>query len=171
MRFEKVSLEQFTYDYLKCNGYSLDCDISDDLASYIVKVYEGIKLPVRSTKSSAGYDFFIPYDCEFNHKKEVVVPTGIKFECDDDKWLMCVPRSGLGMKYGMQLRNTIGVIDADYYNNQNNEGHIMAKIICDEDFTLDAGKGLFQAIITKYYVVDNDESIGVRNGGFGSTGM
>ena len=69
------------------------------------------------------------------------------------------------------MRNTIGVIDADYYNNQKNEGHIMAKIVCDEDFTLGAGKGLFQAIITKYYIVDNDESIGVRNGGFGSTGM
>ena len=62
MRFEKVSLEQFTNDYLKCNGYDLDCDISEDLAKHIVEVYENIKLPSRGTKYSAGYDFYLPYD-------------------------------------------------------------------------------------------------------------
>lgn len=173
MKFQKVSFEQYLKDYLRfVYGYEDDQDLPEGTIEFVKSIYNDIKLPKRGTKKSAGYDFFIPYDCYFNHKKEVMIPTGIKFECDDDKWLMCVPRSGLGIKYGMALRNTVGVIDADYFNNENNEGHIMAKVTCDEDFTLEKGKGLFQAIISHYYVVDDEkDDLQERQGGFGSTGM
>lgn len=170
MKFEKVSLEQFTEDYLRCKGFHDDVDLDEETAKEIIKIYSDIQLPKRGTKFSAGYDFFMPYQVKFNHKKETLIPTGVRFKCDSDKYLECVPRSGLGFKYGMGLRNTIGVIDSDYYNS-NNEGHIMAKIICDEDFELEKGKGFMQGIISKYYLVEDDDSEGVRDGGFGSTGV
>ena len=167
MRFEKVSLDQFTRDYIKCKSYKEDSEQGKKEAK---EIWENIKLPKRSTKYSAGYDFFIPYTQYFSALDEILIPTGIRFKCDDDKFLMCVPRSGLGFKYGMRLRNTCGIIDSDYYNSSN-EGHIMCKICCEDHFTLEEGKALMQGIILPYYKVEDDLSDGVRDGGFGSTGM
>lgn len=169
MRFEKVSLEQYMNDYLKAVGKNPEEELSEEDAREIIKIYSDIKLPERGTKYSAGYDFFLPYSIKFTRKKPTLIPTGIRFKCDNDKYLECVPRSGLGFKYGMALINTIGVIDSDYYESSN-EGHIMAKVTCLEDFDLDKGKGFMQGIISKYYLVDDDNSEGVRDGGFGSTG-
>ena len=170
MHFEKVSLEQFTKDYLKCKYGNSDRDITEKETQYIVNIYDNIKLPKRSTKGSAGYDFFIPYEQFFSHINETMVPTGIRFKCDEDKYLMCVPRSGLGFKYSMKLSNTCGIIDSDYFYSDN-EGHIMCKVECKYPFTLEQGKALMQGIISQYFKVDDDNSDEVRNGGFGSTGM
>ena len=170
MRFEKVSLEQFTTDYLKCMYGNDNRDIDEEEVKEILKIWENIKLPRRGTQDSAGYDFFIPYTVNFTHKKDITIPTGIRFECDKDKFLLCLPRSGLGMKWGMRIYNTAGVIDWGYYYSDN-EGHLMAKIACEEPFTLEAGKGMMQGIILPYYKVDDDNTTEVRNGGFGSTGM
>ena len=170
MRFEKVSLEQFTSDYLKCIYHKEDIDLSEAEANKIIEIWENIKLPRRSTSGSAGYDFFIPYTQYFSSGMETLIPTGIRFECDPDKFLMCVPRSGLGFKYSMKLSITAGVIDADYFNSSN-EGHIMCKVESKYSFTLEEGKALMQGIILPYFRVDDDISEGVRNGGFGSTGI
>ena len=170
MKFEKVSLEQFTKDYLKCNYYNENIDITEEEANKIISIWEGIKLPKRSTSGSAGYDFFIPYKQFFSSLNETLIPTGIRFKCDSDKFLMCVPRSGLGFKYSCKLSNTCGIIDSDYYNSSN-EGHIMCKVECKYSFELDQGKALMQGIILPYYKVEDDLSDGVRDGGFGSTGM
>ena len=169
MHFEKVSLEQFTKDYLKCI-YGSDGDIDEEEAKEILKIWENIKLPKRSTSGSSGYDFFLPYTVDFHHRKDITIPTGIRFKCDNDKFLLCIPRSGCGFKWGMALKNTVGDIDSDYYYSDN-EGHIMAKIVCDEPFTLAMGKAFIQGIILPYYKVDDDNTNEVRNGGFGSTGM
>lgn len=170
MRFEKVSLEQFTTDYLKCMYGNSDSDIDEEEAKFILYIWENINLPKRSTSGSSGYDFFLPYTVDFHHRKDITIPTGIRFKCDDDKFLLCIPRSGCGFKWGMALKNTVGDIDSDYYYSDN-EGHIMAKITCDEPFTLDMGKAFMQGIILPYYKVDDDNTNEVRNGGFGSTGM
>lgn len=171
MRFEKVSFKRFLHDY----AYALDldpdcCDLSEEFIETARRRYDAIKLPKRATSGSAGYDFFIPYKQKFNHKIATLIPTGIRFNCDPDKYLPIYPRSGLGFKYGMALRNTVGIIDHDYYFSDN-EGHIMLKVICDEDFELEAGKGIAQGIISNYYKVEDDSTDGERNGGFGSTGM
>ena len=170
MRFEKVSFEQFSKDYVKCIYGNSDYDLSDIEEFELRILYQSIKLPKRSTKGSSGYDFFLPYTVNFHHRKDVTIPTGIRFKCDDDKFLLCIPRSGCGFKWGMALKNTVGDIDSDYYYSDN-EGHIMAKIVCDEPFKLEAGKAFMQGIILPYYKVDDDNITEVRNGGFGSTGM
>lgn len=168
MKFEKVSLNQFLKDYAKAK--TAGRELTEDEVREATQYYNDIKLPKRSTSGSAGYDFFIPYTQLFSDIENTLIPTGIRFKCDSDKFLMCVPRSGLGFKYGMSLKNTCGVIDSDYYNSDN-EGHIMCKVNCDEHFSLEKGKGLMQGIILPYFKVEDDESEVVRNGGFGSTGM
>lgn len=170
MKFEKVSLDQFSKDYIKCVYGNGERDISEAEAKEIIKIWEGIKLPKRSTKYSAGYDFYIPYKQFFSSTNEVLIPTGIRFKCDNDKFLMCVPRSGLGFKYSMHLSNSMGIIDSDYYNSSN-EGHIMCKVECKYSFELEQGKALMQGIILPYFKIDDDNSDEVRDGGFGSTGM
>ena len=171
MKFEKVSLKQFTSDYLKCIYHKEDVDLSEAEANKIIEIWENIKLPTRATVDSAGYDFFIPYEQYFSVDRDVLLPTGIRWVTDDPSTvLLCVPRSGLGFKYGLRLKNSIGVIDSGYWKSDN-EGHIMAKIQVDNSFTLEQSKGFMQGIILKYHTVDNDDAQGVRNGGFGSTGM
>ena len=171
IKFEKVSLDQFSKDYIKCKGWSSDRELSEDEAKEIIQVWENIKLPKRATVDSAGYDFYIPYEQWFSEIEDTLIPTGIRWITDDtSNVLLCMPRSGLGFKYGLRLKNTIGVIDSGYWKSDN-EGHIMAKIQVDDNFTLESGKAFMQGIITKYCTVDDDNAQGVRNGGFGSTGM
>ena len=101
------------------------------------------------------------------------IPTGIRVELDSDKVLFCVPRSGLGFKYGLELCNTIGVIDADY-SGSDNEGHIWVELHYPEylnNTTLEIKKGeaMFQGIILPYFKVEDDNVETIRNGGQGST--
>ena len=137
----------------------------------VKRMEEDIKLPERSTLNSAGYDFFNPFeDLNFPAHSIVTIPTGISFRGKDKNCvLIMVPRSGLGFKYGMGLRNTIGVIDADYQYSDN-EGHIMLSIVSQEPFIVKSNSGLCQGIILPFLTIENEEEIiNVRNGGFGST--
>ena len=156
-RFEKVSIEQFRAGY---EGENADA------------VYEVIKLPKRATSGSAGYDFYTPYDVKLAPGETVKIPTGIRVWIADGWVLKLYPRSGLGFKYRLQLNNTVGIIDSDYYNSDN-EGHIFIKITNDsnEGKTLEipAGTGFAQGIFVEYGITLDDEADGVRNGGFGST--
>ena len=134
--------------------------------------YDSIKLPVRATKGSAGYDFFLPYNIVIPAGESLVITTGVNCELDTNKVLMIYPRSGLGFKFKTRLANTVGVIDADYINSDN-EGHIMIKL-CNEgknNFGLEAGKAFAQGIISTYYTVEeeNENEMQERNGGLGST--
>ena len=162
MHFEKVSLKQFTEDVKAFYPW-----LEDDA---IEVMWNNIKLPRRATAGSAGYDFYSPISCSMSQGVPTMIPTGIRVKIDKGYFLMCVPRSGLGFKYGMQLRNSVGIIDEDYAN-ADNEGHIAAKITTEEPFMLDAGDRFMQGIIVRYGTVENDEPIaGKRTGGFGSTG-
>ena len=130
-------------------------------------------LPQRATSGSAGYDFKSPIHFILQPGQTIKIPTGIRVKIDDGWWLGCLPRSGLGFKYRLQLNNTMGVIDSDYYYSDN-EGHIFAKITNDsnEDKAIEvkAGDGFMQAIFIPYGITYSDSANGVRNGGMGSTG-
>ena len=158
--FEKISFEQYLADRRKMTE-------SDDIAA-IRREWEEIKLPLRATAGSAGYDFFIPVPICLD-RKPVTVPTGIRCKIDPGWFLMCCPKSGLGFKYRMRLANTIGVVDSDYYFSTN-EGHILAKISSKEPFHLEAGAKFMQGIFLSFGITTDDDATAVRNGGFGSTG-
>lgn len=163
-QFYKVSLENFK------NA------IKDDFPEYtdtdIIDMYESIELPTRATKGSAGYDFHAPFAFSLPAGSTIKIPTGIRAKMDEDWVLKLYPRSGLGFKYRLQLNNTVGIIDSDYFYSDN-EGHIMAKITNDsnEGKTVDisAGMGFMQGIFLEYGITVDDDAQGVRNGGFGST--
>lgn len=129
-----------------------------------------VKEPRRATKGSAGYDFFAPEDIEFKAGEYKTIATGIYFKTDENEkvFLMCVPRSGLGFKHGEFLRNSVGIIDSDYWQSDNN-GEIFAKIKFDEDKLIKKGEAFMQGIIVPYLTVCDDDATEERNGGFGST--
>ncbi len=160
--FEKVSAKQFAEDAEK-NGYSVP-DIK--------AVYRKISLPVRATAGSAGYDFYTPFQIQLSPGESICIPTGIRAAMPEGVVLLLMPRSGLGIRYRLQLANTIGVIDSDYYGALN-EGHIMTTITNDSKkgdvLTLAAGERFMQGIFLPYLVCDDDEALAQRTGGFGST--
>ena len=154
-KFEKISFEQFIKD------------VKDDK-----ELYESYSLPKRSTKNSAGYDFFALYDYTLKPGETMKVPTGIKASMESDEVLFLVDRSSMGFKYNVRMCNQVGVIDQDYYNNPNNEGHMWIRIQNEGnmDYIVKKGEGMIQGIFMKYLKTDDDiESESVRNGGFGST--
>lgn len=164
MKFEKVSLDQFVKDIQGCAP-----GLSKDGYEFM---YNELKLPKRATTGSAGYDFFAPFSFQLKAGESIKIPTGIRAQLDNDKFLALYPRSGLGFKYKIQLYNTVGIIDADYYFSDN-EGHIFAKLYNDspdgETVTVYAGEAFAQGIIQQYYLTEDDNADEVRNGGFGST--
>jgi len=164
--FEKVSYEQF-YEAM---SEIITAEYKDE---FIKAAYDTLVLPSRATSGSAGYDFKAPFSFTLAPGATIKIPTGIRVKIDEGWWLGCLPRSGLGFKYRMQLNNTMGVIDSDYYYSSN-EGHIFAKVTNDsiEDKILDvkAGDGFLQAIFIPYGITYSDNAKGVRDGGMGSTG-
>lgn len=155
--FHKVSLNQFALAYKENN---------------VENIYNDIKLPQRATKGSAGYDFFAPFDFTLKPNETITIPTGIRCEMDENRVLMIFPRSGLGFKYRMQLNNTVGIIDSDYFYSDN-EGHIFIKITnnTNEDKVIEVkkGQGFAQGLFMQYFLTDDDDASAIRNGGFGST--
>ena len=135
--------------------------------------YEHLQIPKRATKGSAGYDFFSPISFVLKPGQTIKIPTCMKCQLDLGNVLMLFPRSSFGFKYRMQLDNTVGVVDQDYYNNESNEGHIFIKVTNDSktDKTLVVNKGdaFAQGIIMAYGVTDDDSVVATRTGGMGST--
>lgn len=136
-------------------------------------MYEQIMLPRRATRGSAGYDFFAPFSFLLPPSATIKIPTGIRVEMEEGWVLQLYPRSGLGFKYRLQMNNTVGIIDSDYFYSDN-EGHIFMKMTNDsnEGKTLEVpvGTGIAQGIFTEYGITKDDCADGIRNGGFGSTG-
>ena len=163
-KFHKVSEERFVADWKDT--------FPETQESAITEIYNEIKLPARATAGSAGYDFYAPVDLTLNPGETVKIPTGIRVEMEQDWVLKCYPRSGLGFKYRLQLNNTVGIIDSDYFYSDN-EGHIFAKITNDSNegksLTIPADTGFMQGIFVEYGITVDDDAKGVRNGGFGST--
>ena len=134
-----------------------------------------INIPVRKTKYSAGYDIEAAEDVIIPSFKKGVKPTliktGLKAYMQDDEVLMLYNRSSNPKKKGLILANSVGVVDKDYYGNEDNDGHIMFAFynIKDEDIEIKNGEAIGQGVFQKYLVVDDDIAEGTRTGGFGST--
>ena len=163
-KFEKVSLNQFIKDFK---------DSFNNLKEQeIIGIYNQIILPKRATKGSAGYDFYTPINISLKPNETIKIPTGIRVRIEDGWFLAIFPRSGLGFKYRHELNNTVGIIDADYYN-ANNEGHIMVKMTnaSNENKTVEVNalQGFAQGIFMPFGITIDDESNESRTGGFGST--
>jgi dUTP pyrophosphatase len=143
----------------------------------IAKGFEdkNINLPVRKTKCSAGYDFEAAEDTIIPSFKRgdgpTLIKTGIKAYMQDDEVLYLYNRSSNPKKKGLILANSVGVIDADYYGNPDNDGHIMFAFINtrDTDVEIKKGEAIGQGVFMKYLVTDDDQAEGERTGGFGST--
>jgi len=164
--FEKVSYNQYRSAMMEL----VTTEYSEELTELS---YNELKLPTRSTSGSAGYDFKSPVTLILDPGCSIKLPTGIRVKIDEGWWLGCLPRSGLGFKFRLQLDNTMGVIDSDYYYSDN-EGHIFAKLTNDgrekKTVSIQAGDGFMQGIFIPYGVTYLDDAKGVRNGGMGSTG-
>lgn len=136
------------------------------------EIYEKLPLPRRATKGSAGYDFFAPFTFNLHPGETIKIPTGIRVKMDEDWVLTLYPRSGLGFKYRLQMNNTVGIIDSDYFDSDN-EGHIFIKMTnaTNEGKTIEVprGTGFAQGIFLEYGITVDDEVSDVRNGGLGST--
>lgn len=134
-----------------------------------------INLPIRKTKNSAAYDIEAAEDIvlpSFNKgMKPVLIPTGLKSYMGSDEVLIIVPRSSSPKKQGISFPHSMGVIDSDYYENPDNDGHIYVQVINlkDEDVLIKKGDTVAQAMFQKYLIIDNDNAEGERTGGFGST--
>lgn len=154
-KFEKISFEQFKKEF------------NDDKT-----LYEEYQLPVRKTINSAGYDFMAVDDFVIKSGEKVKVPTGVKVCLNAREVLLIICRSSVGFKHNVNLPNQMGVIDADYYNNPNNEGHIFVALQnnSENDFYVKKGEAFAQGIIVRYETVDDEEEItNTRTDGFGST--
>ena len=156
-KFEKVSENQFNKD-LK------------DLLNIDGDYYNNIVLPKRATAGSAGYDFTSPIDITLKPGEMVKVPSGIRCYIENGYVLNIFPRSSLGFKYQICLANTVGIIDADYYNALN-EGHIIVALVNrgDKEVTINKGDRFVQGIFYKFYTAKEEEVTTVRTGGFGSS--
>ena len=162
-KFEKVSYEQFHKDFI---------DTFPQFQSSVEDIYNSIKIPKRATKGSAGYDFYSPIGFILPSGETIKIPTGIRVKIEEGYFLGLYPRSGLGFKYRLQLNNTVGIIDSDYYGSTN-EGHIFIKVTNDsnEDKTvkLNEGDAFAQGIFMEFFLSVDDEVSAIRDGGFGST--
>ncbi|MBQ6492531.1 MAG: dUTP diphosphatase [Erysipelotrichaceae bacterium] len=156
--FEKVSQEQYSSDLKALLGREDDS-------------YQMVKIPARATSGSAGYDFCSPVEVLLRPGESVKIPTGIRCRIDEGYVLQLYPRSSLGFKYQMALLNTVGIIDSDYYN-ADNEGHIIIGIVNrgEKDLLIRSGDRFVQGIFSHYYLADEEENLNQRHGGFGSTG-
>lgn len=136
---------------------------------------KNINLPIRKTKNSAAYDIEAAEDIVLpsfkKGMKPILIPTGLKSYMASDEVLIIVPRSSSPKKQGISFPHSMGVIDSDYYENPDNDGHIYVQVINlkDEDVIIKKGDTVAQAMFQKYLIIDNDNAVGERVGGFGST--
>ena len=180
MRFEKVSFEVWEKEALKWDHerestWIRNCPHCFARNREIRKVvWENIELPKRSTKYSAGYDFFTPIDLVIHPGQTITIPTGIKWNPGDrkDTFLAIYPRSSLGRDYSLREPNIVSIIDADYYDVEDNEGHIYINLKNEGTsgaVVIPKGKAYAQGIISVFLKTDDDEVTTTRTGGFGST--
>lgn len=162
--FEKVSFEVFEPAF-RASGL-------DTGGEELIEIYNSLRLPERATRGSAGYDFKAPVELFLSCGETITIPTGIRAKIDEGWWLAIFPRSGHGFKYRIQLDNTVGVIDSDFYTSPG-EGHIMIKLTNDsrqgKAMTAEKGAGFAQGVFLPYGITRGDSAAEQRVGGFGST--
>ncbi len=126
-------------------------------------------LPQRATTHSAGYDFFCPTQLVIPPHSTKLIWTDIKIELNPNEFLLMVPRSSMAIKKSIQLTNSPGIIDADYYNNPSTEGNIAISLhnFGTDTQILESNERIAQGIILNYKAFE--ELYIMRKGGIGST--
>lgn len=161
--FNKVSKERFIKSFVEIFKTSL---------LEAEQIYKDLKIPKRATKGSAGYDFFSPIDFTLKPGETITLPSGIRCKMRNNFVLMLFPRSSLGFKYRLQLDNTVGIIDSDYYYSDN-EGQIGIKLTNDSKdgkiLEIKKGIAIMQGVFLEFGITVDDNTTEIRNGGFGST--
>ena len=144
--------------------------LTEFLKSGTEEDYENVLLPKRATTGSAGYDFFAPKEYKVAAGETVKVATGVRVKIENGWVLQIFPRSSLGFKYRLTLNNTVGIIDSDYFN-ADNEGHIFIKMTnCGkEDLVIEKGKAFAQGVFVPFGITVDDDCNAARTGGIGST--
>ena len=163
-RFERVSPAQFR----EAAEARLPARTPEEAES----AYAGIALPRRATAGSSGYDIRTPFAFTLKAGEDIVIPTGLRVLIRPGWWLMLMPRSGLGFRYYTRLANTVGNIDSDY-SQADNEGHIMVKLRMEAgggEHAFAAGDAICQGVFVPFGITEDDEATESRTGGFGSTG-
>ena len=152
--FEKISFDEFKKAY------------GDNK-----KLYDEYLLPRRSTKNSAGYDFLAINEIIIKPGEIVKIPTGYKANFGNDEMMMIVVRSSMGFKYNVRMCNQVGIIESDYYNNPDNEGHIYVALQNEgtKDYVIAKNEAYAQGIFVKFLLTDDDNATDKRIGGLGST--
>lgn len=145
--FEKISFEQFKKD------------VKDD-----IELYNEYSLPQRDSVYTAGYDIYLLEELTIKPGERKKVPTGIKSYFDKEEVLLLVVRSSMGFKYNIRLCNQVGIIDSDYYNNKDNEGHIwlMIQNEGEEEYNFKKGEAIVQGLFMKYLTTKSDKSINIQ---------
>lgn len=145
--FEKISFEQFKKD------------VKDD-----IELYNEYQLPQRDSNMTAGYDLYLLEDLYIKPGEVLKLPTGLKSYFEKDEVLFVIVRSSTGFKYNIRLCNQVGVIDADYYNNESNEGHIWLKIQNEskEEVRIKKGEAIAQGIFLKYLTTNSDNKLDIE---------
>lgn len=159
IKFERISKSQFEKDWIWDKKFS-------------GVAYDNVKLPTRATARSAGYDFYSPINFILNPGEAIVIPTGIRAKMSDGTVLLLYVRSSIGIKHGVVLCNGTGVVDADYYDAEN-EGHICCALrnLGKLPFSVNVGDRIMQGVFTPFLTIDEKErATGKRTGGVGSTG-
>ncbi|MDD3186195.1 MAG: deoxyuridine 5'-triphosphate nucleotidohydrolase [Anaerostipes sp.] len=163
-QFHRVSFEQFLESWQD--------SFEGTTREEIQQIYDEIQLPKRATRGSAGYDFFSPLSFSLKPGETIKIPTGIRVFMEEEWVLNIFPRSGLGFKFRLQMNNTVGIIDSDYFYSDN-EGHIFVKLTNDSNegkvVSVEKGTGVVQGIFMEYGITLDDDAKNIRNGGFGST--
>ena len=165
-KFEKISYEQFVKD--------IPSYVKDRDPKWLEYLYDEIRLPERATIGSAGYDFFFPYDTiSLASGCSIVIPTGIKCYMESGWWLGLFPKSKFGINYRLKLDDTVSVIDNDYYNCKDNEGHIFVKMTNNDVqkrvIYINHEAAFCQGVFMIHGLTYNDNATGIRTGGLGST--
>jgi len=157
-QFMPVSMARFRQDWTEAFGE--------------LPVPEVPRMPKRATAGSAGYDFYSPLDFRLEPGESLRIPTGVRARIEAGWVLMLFPRSGLGFKYRLQLNNTVGIVDADYFGALN-EGHIFIKLTNagDRPLSVKVGEAFAQGVFLPYGLTVDDDASAERVGGFGSTGQ
>lgn len=178
-KFERVSEDQFLEDCEHLMGMDIRECCYD---------YNAIQLPRASTPYSAGFDFCSPLTIDVPTNQIIWIPTGIRWVVNHENvaeafgemvglQLQLYPRSGLSTKFGIRLANTVGIVDSDY-SDSDNEGHIILAMIRDMTsvfnppiFRFPQGDRVAQGIVQPYIKnMKFTKADASRNGGFGSTG-
>ena len=158
--FEKVNYQEFVKTFF-------------GKVDFLEQSYQEFPLPKRATSHSAGYDFYSLFDFRLAPGESIIIPTGVKTYMQKEEFLAIYIRSGAGIKYGIGLKNQVGIIDQDYYNNDQNDGHIMIGLtnFGNQIWEIKKGDAFAQGVFQKFLLVDDDNfTYGAKRiGGFGST--